>query len=59
MGASPARVRMFPDRSCCLQFVSPVVKEKSYFAELTKQDGTPAEASNLRDGGVAPMYKIP
>jgi len=36
-----------------------VVKEKSYFATNDQQGGNPAGASNLRDGGVAPMHKIP
>jgi hypothetical protein len=37
----------------------PVVKEKSYFREDTSRDGNPAEASNSRDGGVAPTYRSP
>ena len=34
-------------------------REELLRLESTMQDGIPAEASNLRDGGVAPMCKIP
>jgi hypothetical protein len=58
VGASPARVRMFPDRSTLLYLFSPVVKEESYFIQHDSRIAAPAEVLHCQEGSVSfiPLY---
>ena len=59
MGASPLRVRMFPDRFTLQLFAGGEREEILLTMTTTQQDGDPAEDQSSRDGGVVPNHKVP